>query len=167
MTLATSVWQGHRTSSWPRAVVGGFLGTLAMTALLYMGPLMGFPPMDIPALLGTMFVNDMGAAFWLGLVMHFLIGSMFLALVYAYLVAPRLKGPGWLRGALYSLFPWLAMMVMVLPMMNMIHPLISTGSMMGPGFFAANLGPMGAVGALIGHLIYGIVLGAYYSRGTL
>lgn len=52
------------------AVLGGFLGTLAFTILMFASPMMGMPPMDLPTLLGTMFTTNMGLAFWLGLVMH-------------------------------------------------------------------------------------------------
>ncbi|MBI3961259.1 MAG: hypothetical protein HY335_00800 [Deinococcus sp.] len=37
------------------------------------------------------------------------------------------------------------------------------GMMPAPGFFMANLGGMAAIGALIGHLVYGAVLGALYT----
>ena len=69
-----------------------------------------------------------------------------LALKYA-VVAHLLPGPSALRGALYSLAPFLVAQVMVMPMMGM--PIFS-GSV-----------PL-AMGSLVGHLVYGATVGAIY-----
>lgn len=73
-----------------------------------------------------------------------------LAVGYA-VVATRLPGPASLRGALYSIAPWLMAQLVVMPMMGM--PLFS-GSMPA------------AVGSLIGHLVYGAVVGAIIGVGA-
>ena len=81
---------------------------------------------------------------WIG---HFMIGVIF-AEVYA-VVAGSLPGPAVVRGALFALAPWLLAQVVVMPMMGM-------------GLFsgAMNL----ALGSLIGHIIYGGVVGAVYGE---
>lgn len=73
---------------------------------------------------------------------------MVLALSYA-IVAPALQGAPRLRGALYGLAPWLLTQVAVLPMMGM--PVFS-------GSFVL------AAGSLLGHLVYGAVLGSIYGE---
>jgi uncharacterized membrane protein YagU involved in acid resistance len=63
-----------------------------------------------------------------------------------------LPGPPIARGAVFSLLPWLMAQLVVMPMMGM--PLFS-GSMAMAG------------GSLIGHLMYGAVLGAVAGDGTV
>ena len=124
-----------------RVIGAGLLGTVVMTLVgLYVAPLMGIPAMN-PA---DMLASRMGgvAAFgWMG---HLMIGVV-LALGYAKYFFPRFGGPPTARGALFSLAPWLMAQLVVIPMMGM--PLFS-GSI-----------PM-ATGSLLGHLVYGAVLGA-------
>ncbi len=48
---------------------------------------------------------------------------------------------------------------MVMPMMGAIHPMVKSGTMTAPGFLMLHLGPMVPVGSLIGHLLYGAMLG--------
>ncbi len=125
-----------------RAVLAGIVGTIAMTAVMLMAPMMGMPRMNIGKMLGS----QMGGNIALGWAAHFMIGVA-LALIYARLVVQRLGGPAPVRGALFSLFPWLAAQLVMMPMMGM-------------GLFSGSM--LMAGGSLLGHLIYGIVLGQLY-----
>lgn len=129
-----------------RAVLAGFAGTAAMTALMLAAPMMGMPPMNIGEMLGSM----MGGIAALGWAAHFMIGAV-LAVIYAVAVASRLSAPAALRGALYSLAPWLMAQLVVMPMM-------------GAGLFSGSA--MVAAGSLMGHLVYGAVLGAVYGHAA-
>lgn len=130
-----------------RAVVGGLVGTLVMTVLVLAAPMMGLPPMNIGAMLGSV----MGGSLVLGWMGHFIIGTV-LALGYGALFANRLPGPGFVRGAVYGLLPWLMAQLVVMPMM-------------GAGLFSGSF--LAAAGSLMGHLVYGAILGAIYSaRGA-
>ncbi len=127
-----------------RAALAGSLGPVRMTVVgLYAAPLLGIPAMN-PA---DMLADQMGRNALLGWIGHFMIGVIF-AEVYA-VVAGFLPGPVVVRGALFALAPWLLAQVAVMPMMGM-------------GFFsgAMNL----AMGSLIGHIIYGGVVGAVYGE---
>ena len=126
--------------NYTRIAAAGLIGTLAMTAVgLYGAPMMGLEPMN-PA---SMLAGAMGGVAILGWMAHLMIGVV-LAFGYA-LVSSRLPGPAPLRGAVYSLAPWLVAQVAVMPMMGM--PIFS-GSLTI------------AMGSLIGHLVYGAVVGA-------
>ena len=127
-------------------MLAGLLGTLAMTMVMLMAPAMGMPPMPI----GRMLADFMGIPEALGWIAHFMIGTV-LAVIYASVFAPRLPGSGFVRGALYGILPWLLSQVMVNPMM-------------GAGLFASNTPApmMMVVGSLMGHMIYGAVIGAIY-----
>lgn len=125
--------------NWTRTILGGLAATAAMTALMLMAPAMGLPPMNVGAMLGSV----MGGSPLLGWMAHFVIGTV-LAIVYAALLVTRLPGPGFVRGALYGLAPWLVAQLVVMPMM-------------GAGAFGGSFGA--AFGSLLGHLVYGAVLG--------
>ena len=125
-----------------RAVVGGLAATVVMTGLMLAAPMMGMPPMNIGAMLGSV----MGGSLVLGWMAHFIIGTG-LALGYAAVFASRLPRPGFLRGAIYGVLPWLMAQLVVMPMM-------------GAGFFSGSF--VAATGSLMGHLVYGAVLGAIY-----
>ncbi len=129
-----------------KAVLAGLAGTVVMTALMLMAPLMGMPPMNIGAMLGSV----MGGNFALGWMAHFVIGVV-LAVGYAALFAARLPGAPVVRGALYSLLPWLMAQVVVMPMMGM-------------GLFSGSM--LAAGGSLMGHIAYGLVLGLVYGSST-
>lgn len=99
-------------------VLAGLVGTAAMTILMYAAPLMGLPAMDIMAALGSLVPG--APTYAVGALMHFGIGVT-LALLYAALFASRLPGPGWLRGALFSLLPWLFAITLMAPTMAVIQ----------------------------------------------
>jgi uncharacterized membrane protein YagU involved in acid resistance len=68
--------------------------------------------------------------------------------IYA-VVALALPGHPLLRGAIYGLAPWLLAQVAVMPMMGM--PLFSGSAVL-------------AIGSLVGHLVYGAVIGGIYGH---
>ena len=131
-----------------KAVVAGVIATAVMTMVMLMAPLMGMPEMNIGKMLG----GFMGVPAVVGWVAHFMIGSV-LASIFATAFAARLPGAPWLKGVLFGLIPWLAAQVMVNPMM-------------GAGVFASNTPApfMMVMGSLLGHIVYGAVLGAVYGR---
>jgi uncharacterized membrane protein YagU involved in acid resistance len=132
--------------NWGKAILAGVIGTAVMTMVgLWVAPMMGIPPMNPAEMLAT----PMGGSIVLGWIGHLMIGSV-LAIIYA-VVAPRLRGPSWARGALYGVAPWLLAQLVVIPMMGM--PVFSGSIAM-------------AIGSLIGHLIYGAVVGGVYGTGA-
>lgn len=125
-----------------RAIAAGLIGTLVMTAMgVWVAPLMGMPAMN-PA---EMLAGPMGGSLALGWVAHLMIGTI-LALIYA-AVAPWLPGAPAVRGALYSIAPFLVAQIVVMPMMGM-------------GLFSGSA--VMAFGSFVGHLVYGAVVGAIY-----
>jgi hypothetical protein len=87
---------------------------------------------------------------YLAVLVHFIIGIVF-AVVYAYLFEPRLTGPGWQRGVIFSLVPWVLSLVVFLPAIG--------GGFLGLGIGA---GPLPIIGNLVLHLTYGATLGTLY-----
>jgi Thiol:disulfide interchange protein len=137
-----------------KAVLGGFIATLAMTMMMYAAPMMGMPKMDLAGMLASMFSGGqppqaMSGMWWMGMLIHFINGSVVFALIYAYVLYGWLAGSPWLRGLTLGLILWFLAQVMVMPMM-------------GAGVFSANTPApmMMVVGSLMGHMIYGAILGA-------
>lgn len=127
-----------------RAMLGGAVGTVGMTLMMYfVAPHMTGRTMDIAAELGSM----MGVSWALGMVAHFANGVVVFPALYALVLRNRLPGAGAMRGAVLGVLLWIFAQAVVMPMI-------------GAGFFAANLGIKSAVSSLIGHLIYGIPIGA-------
>jgi uncharacterized membrane protein YagU involved in acid resistance len=125
-----------------RAIVAGVIGTGVMTVIgLWGAPMMGIPPMN-PAM---MLAGAMGGSLVAGWMAHFMIGVI-LAVGYA-LTERILPGPVAVRGAIFALAPFLMAQLIVMPTMGM--PLFSGSA------------PL-AMGSLIGHLVYGAVVGTVY-----
>jgi hypothetical protein len=127
-----------------RSMLGGFGGTVVMTAIMYMvAPMMGLK-MDIAQMLGSMLGNN----WWAGMTMHFVNGTVIFPLIYAYLLYQWLPGSPVIKGTTWGIVLWLLAQIMVMPMM-------------GGGFFSMAMGGMmAAMGSLVGHVLYGSVLGA-------
>lgn len=125
-----------------RAILGGVAGTAAMTTLMYVAaPMMGVH-MDIAAMLGTM-LGGWAAGFFA----HLMNGVIVFPLLYALLIYRALKGSPTLRGAVFGVSLWLMAQIVVMPMM-------------GAGFFSAHAGGvLAATASLMGHIIYGGLLG--------
>ncbi|MGE0352184.1 MAG: DUF6789 family protein [Gemmatimonadales bacterium] len=128
-----------------RAVLAGLVGTAAMTALMLMAPMMGMPKMPVGEMLGA-FLGIGAAAGW---AMHVMIGVV-LATIYGLAVAARVPGAPAVRGAVYGIGVFLVAQLLVMPMM-------------GAGVFSGGNIPM-IMGSLMGHLVYGALVGAIYGR---
>lgn len=126
-----------------KAVLGGFAGTVVMTMMMYfVAPMIGVK-MDIAASLGSM----MGGSWTLGMMMHFINGTVIFPLIYAFLLFRFLPGSPVAKGITVGVILWILAQSMVMPTM-------------GAGFFSSKMGGMMAVmSSLLGHLVYGALLG--------
>ncbi len=144
------------------AALAGLMGTSAMTVVWYLAPLVGLPIVDLPVVLGSAFTGNLNNAFALGLTLHFLIGVV-LGLFYVYVVGPVLRGGAWLRGLQYSLLPLVLTSFVLLPLLPSIHPMMRAQRLILPGLLGSNWGTQVPVLLLVGHLLYGVVLGSMYA----
>lgn len=163
---------------WP-ALLGGFIGSLAMTALMRASIAMGMtnmPPM--PLIQGAMFTDDPGRAKKIGMFSHvIMMGTVVFGLLYAALFT-WLGTAGWLSGAVIGLIHGVVAGTFM-KVMGQTHPRMEpvasfTGDeawshdaqglrIADPGLFAKNYGGATPVGLLMGHAVYGLVLGAIYA----
>lgn len=127
-----------------RAIAGGLVGTILLTLMMrFVAPMMTGQRMDVAGKLGDM--TGMGPI--AGMVMHFVIGSVVFALIYAFVLFRFLPGTPWQKGLLTGVIFWLGLEIFMMPMI-------------GGGLFSSHLGGMKiVVAALIAHLVYGAALG--------
>jgi hypothetical protein len=110
--------------------------------MLLVAPMMGVH-MDIAASIAMMLHVP-----WIaGLSVHFALGILIFPTIYGYMLRSRLPGSPIARGIIWGGILWLMLEAFGMPMM-------------GKGFFGVNgPGMMGAVAALLAHLVYGTLLG--------
>ena len=127
-----------------KAIVGGLAGTVVMSLMMrFVAPMMLGHPMDIAGMLANM----IGGVWAIGMAAHLMNGVVIFPLVYAFLVFRYLPGPPLLRGVRWGAVLWVVAETMVMPLA-------------GAGFFSSEIGGLKAVmAALMGHLVYGALLG--------
>jgi hypothetical protein len=144
-----------------KAILGGFAATLVLTVMMYTGPLIGMPELDIAALLGWAITGDMpeplSAVWWLAMTEHFVNGSVIFPLFYAYLLFPLLPGRPWMRGVCWGLLLFLFAQMVAAPLVLCI------------GFFSRYWEPQAltVLGSLAGHIVYGAIFGAIAGQQAL
>ena len=125
-----------------KALLAGFIGTIVFTVMgQFIAPhIIGFP-MNI----GKMIAGMIHSPENVGVMIHFVMGTILFPISYLLLGYNRIPGPGWLKGLLYLLPIYLVAMIVIVPMA-------------GKGLFFDSF--PAAMIALMGHLIYGVIMGA-------
>lgn len=151
------------------AVLWGFVATVVLTTLMSAAQGLGVSRMSIPLLLGTMFTPSRDRAMAIGPAVHLLNGWLF-AFLYVAGFETLETATWWLGcagGALHAAF----VLTVLMPLMPAIHPRMVSESfgptvnrqLQPPGFMALNYGRGTPIAALVAHLAYGAVLGAFYA----
>lgn len=132
---------------------------------------MGITRMDLPLMLGTMVTPDRDRAKIVGVIMHIVNGWIF-AFVYAIYFEALGRATWWL-GMGMGLLHAVLVLLLLMPFLPGIHPrMVSdyrgpepTRQLEPPGFAALNYGRRTPIGLIIAHLVYGGMLGLFYSAG--
>lgn len=131
-----------------RTILGGFMATLVLSALMVMKSAMGImPDLNVIHMLGNMAGKMMGQGGpVIGWILHFVIGTLVWGIAFA-LFNSVLPGTGQVaKGISFGVVAWLLMMVGPMPMA-------------GAGLFGLKMGIMAPVMTLVLHIIWGAVLG--------
>lgn len=154
---------------WSGWATFGFAATVALTAILVAAQMAGLTRMDIPMMLGTIFVEDPDRARVAGSVVHLVNGQAF-ALLYASGFA-ALNRSGWWLGGLFGILHAVAALTLIIPLLPGVHPRMASDRagpeadvvLEPPGLFALNYGRSTALVTLVAHVAYGILLGVTLS----
>ena len=152
---------------WAGWATFGFGATIALTALMVGAQLAGLTRMDIPMMLGTMFVEDSDRARVIGFFVHLVNGQIF-ALFYAAGFA-LLDRAAWWLGAIFGAFHGLAALTLIIPLLPGIHTRMASERagpeldhvLEPPGLLALNYGRETPLVALGAHVIFGVILGIF------
>ena len=154
--------------NWGGWALWGFAATLVLTTLLSAGQGMGLTRMSIPYMLGTMVTSDRDRAKTLGFGMHLVSGWLF-ALVYA-AAFQSWGAAGWRRGALIGLVQASFGLSAGMRFLPGLHPRMASEQqgptavrvLEPPGFLAMNYGRLTPLVAVLAHMAYGAIFGAFY-----
>ena len=149
-------------------LVGAWLGTFVMTALMEAAQAARVTRMSIPFLLGAMVSERRFVIRVAGSAMHLVNGVIF-ALAYA-LFFEALGRSDWWLGAIAGAIHGTLVLILLLPVLQDVHPRMArvdqgpdpTPMLQPPGFLALNYGSRTPLVALVGHVIYGATVGLFY-----
>jgi len=150
-------------------VVWGFAATIVLTTILRAGQAFALTRIDLPFVVGSMLTPDRDRAKVFGFLVHLLNGWLF-AFVYA--AAFEASGIASLPfGILIGLVHGTFVTVVAMPLLPVFHPRMAletwgpdpTQQLEPPGNFALNYGLSTPVLTLVAHVVYGGILGLFYS----
>lgn len=149
---------GWGAIDWASAVVWGIVATVAFTVSSMVGKAAGMTEMDLPDLIGSV-VAEPGtrASKALGAAVHHANGAI-LAVAWAYGVALVDLPANWWTGVVWGVI-LTAFAMLMMSTVGAVHPAIRRGEQDDPGLAATNFGRMTPAGSLVGHAVYGAVLG--------
>ena len=146
----------------------GFLATVVMTTLSAASQGLGLTRMNEPYMLGTMFTPDRDRAKVIGFGVHVANGLVF-SLVYVLAFGAWHRATWWLGaaiGAVQAAFV-LTVGMRILPglhprMASEQHGPTVARQLEPPGFLALHYGVGTPLAVLIAHVVFGMILGAFY-----
>jgi hypothetical protein len=146
-------------SLFPVMLLGGFTGTVLLTALLRLLAGIGVGVADVPLLLGGPFSSDAGTVFAVGHAL-FVVAGVFvlplgLGLLWAVTPGDRFTfGGALVKGALWGVFLFVVVGIL-LPLLGLISKSTDVGAS-NPGPFGLGLGLSGPVQLLLGTQVYSL-----------
>lgn len=149
-------------------ILGGFAGTLILSALMALSRPLGLSRVDLPFLLGTLITPNRNKAPWIGFFLHLFIGWIF-AFLYG-IVFETMGIKTWWFGMIIGFVHGVFVLSIGLEVLGFLHPRMAnpsrgpspTKQLQTPGFFALNYGYWTPLIIIFVHLIYGGVLGLFY-----
>jgi hypothetical protein len=152
-------------------LVWGFAATLLLTLLLAASQTLGVSRMSLPFMIGTIFSPDRDRARLYGFFVHLLNGFV-AALIYV-AIFEQLGRATWWIGALLGAVHGLFVLTVLLPLMPAVHPRMARSTegptvvrlLEPPGALGMSYGPRTPIVVMLAHMLYGAVLGGFYSLG--
>jgi|SRR5216684_829174 len=133
------------------AIIAGSTGRMAMLLLIYGGPLIGLPRIDVVSTLGSLAAPNKQDAVTLGGAIHFTVGILF-AIIYAALWSVGIGSPTWWWGLIFGAIHGLVVILLLLMVTRKYPPLSD---------IINGLPVMVAI--LLNHIVFGVVVALVYS----
>ena len=133
------------------AIIAGSTGRIVMILLIYGGPFIGLPNIDIISILGSVATANKQAAVTLGGAIHFTMGIIF-ALIYALLWSLGIGSAIWWWGLTFGAIHGMLVVLLLILAARVYHPLSHIVSR-----------PLMLVALLVNHIAYGLVVAVIYS----
>jgi uncharacterized membrane protein YagU involved in acid resistance len=154
--------------SWGSWALWGFVGTIVLTTLSSASQGLGLTRMNLPYMLGTMFTPDRDRAKLAGFGVHMINGWLF-SLVYV-LAFQALHRATWWLGAAIGVVQAMFVLTVGMRLLPGLHPRMASEQhgptvarqLEPPGFLALNYGVRTPIAVIVSHLVFGIILGAFY-----
>ena len=133
------------------AIIAGSTGRMAMLLLIYGGPLIGLPRIDVVSLLGSLAAPNKQDAVTLGGAIHFTMGILF-AMIYAAFWSVGIGSPTWWWGIIFGAIHGILVILLLLVVMRKFpqQPELLNGL------------PM-MVAVMLNHMVFGLVVAIVYS----
>jgi uncharacterized membrane protein YagU involved in acid resistance len=155
--------------NWGSWLLWGFAATVVLTSLMAGSQGLGLTRMNIPYLLGTIFTPDRDRAKVVGFVLHMINGWIF-SLVYV-AAFHALGQVAWWFGGLTGLVHAGFVLTVGMPALPGLHPRMageqhgpaSARPLEPPGFLALHYGPRTPLSILLAHIVFGAILGFFYT----
>jgi uncharacterized membrane protein YagU involved in acid resistance len=155
--------------SWGSWLLWGFVATVVLTTLMSGSQGLRFTRMSLPYMLGTIFTPDRDRAKLAGFIIHFLDGWLF-SLLYVAAFQAWHRATWWL-GAAIGLVHAAFVLTAGMRLLPGLHPRMASEQhgpaaapqLEPPGFLALNYGVRTPASVLVAHLVFGAVLGAFYT----
>jgi hypothetical protein len=149
--------------------LGALFATMVLTTCLAASQWLGLSRLSLPLVLGAALTPDRRRANLYGFILH-LINSWLFALLYG-LAFESLRRATWWLGALFGLVQALFILAVVMPLLPFMHPRMAsedhgpdpTRQLEPPGFLALNYGRNTPAATILAHLLFGAILGAFYT----
>ena len=148
----------------PALIGAGLLAGAIMSAVLYMGiaVMPGQMKMNLFYLLGSMMFREKTMVYMAGAMAHAGMSVIFALIHVGVFDAVDLESKLALWGLLFGFVHYMVV-GMALGMLPLLHPRIRDGELQAPGAFALAYPPGTAIGFLMLHLLYGVLVGAFYT----
>jgi Family of unknown function (DUF6789) len=129
-------------------LIGGIVGTAAMTALLLFPRWLGIGKIDVIPAVGALITGKEEHAFSIGYIVHFASGIIFAYVYWAVLLLMKMPIVWWAFGMAGFIHGIIVMLLVCITIMEH-HPIARYHER----------GPMTGLAQLLAHIVYGVVVG--------
>ncbi|MFY0989522.1 DUF6789 family protein [Halomonas sp. C05BenzN] len=134
------------------AVMAGLVATLVISMFMILrlsaGLMPWYNPIEIMNLTAQRALGT-PSSMYVGWLIHFAVGTLIWGVLFGLMVSDLPGSTDTRRGLVFGLGTWLVVMLTVFPMA-------------GSGFFGMGFGLVAPISTLLGHIVFGLVLGATY-----